>query len=199
MQTAALSASRRPMDARAPSPGQFMERFLRKDPSAAEELYDRFAPRIFGLGTMMLGNRAQAEDLVQDTFVNLWRKGMAFDPARGSLENWVLLIARRLAIDVLRRRSTEARALSSLDGRWDPTPPLDPEHEAEALDLSERARKIIATLSPSQRRAIELAYFGEKSSLEIAEQEGIPVGTAKSRIRLGLLNLRAAMAPADQS
>jgi RNA polymerase sigma-70 factor (ECF subfamily) len=76
-----------------PEPASLMERFLGKDPSAARELYRQFAPRIYGLGKAMLGSDAQAEELVQDTFVSLWRKAAGFDPAKGSLDRWVLLIA----------------------------------------------------------------------------------------------------------
>jgi RNA polymerase sigma factor (sigma-70 family) len=198
MQTTTPPGSRQLVDTPAPGASQLMERFLGKDPGAAEELYRRFAPRIFGIGMAILRNRAQAEDLVQDTFVNLWRRGMAFDPKRGSLDTLVILIARRLAIDVHRRRGTETRILSTLGGRWDPTPPPNPQEEAEGRDFTERAMRIMATLSAPQRRAVELACFGEKTSREIAEQEGIPLGTAKSRIRLGLINLRAALAPATQ-
>ena len=72
-----------------------MERYLGKDARAAQELYRRFAPRIYGMGKAMLGNEAQAQELVQDTFVNLWRTAAGFDPARGSLDRWVLLTAFR--------------------------------------------------------------------------------------------------------
>ena len=82
--------------------------FLRKEPEAAGRLYDRFASRIYGLGLFLLHNRADAQDLVQDTFVKLWRSGSTFDPGRGSLDSWVLLTARGLAMDLLRRWSLEA-------------------------------------------------------------------------------------------
>ena len=78
-----------------PDPARLTERFLAKDPWAARELYRRFAPRIFSLGKAMLGSRARAEDLVQDTLVELWRTAATFDPARGSLDDWVLLTALR--------------------------------------------------------------------------------------------------------
>ena len=89
-----------------------MAAFLRKDPEAAGHLYTRFASRIYGLGMSLLRNKADAEDLVQDTFIKVWRTGTAFDPGRGSLDGWMLLMARSLAIDLLRRRSTEARTLA---------------------------------------------------------------------------------------
>src|SRR6266496_5574130 len=89
-----------------------MRDFLRKEPRAAQEMYERFAPRVFGLGLVMLGNPSHAEDLVQDTFVKVWRSAHSYDSSRGSLDTWVLLIARSLAIDLIRRRVLEARILS---------------------------------------------------------------------------------------
>jgi RNA polymerase sigma-70 factor (ECF subfamily) len=166
--------------------------FARKEAGAAEELYHRFAPRIYGLGMVMLGNPAQAEDLVQDTFVKLWRNSAAYDPGRGSVDTWVLLIARSLAIDLIRRRVLELRVLSKQD-EPEASPEPGPEDRAETRDLADRARRAMDALSPGQRAALELAYFGGKTSAEVAELEGIPVGTAKTRIRTALIRLREAL------
>jgi RNA polymerase sigma-70 factor (ECF subfamily) len=170
---------------------ELMRAFARRDAGAANELYERFAPRIYGLGMVMLGNAAQAEDLVQDTFVKLWRNSGRYDPSRGSLDTWVLLIARSLAIDLIRRRVLEARILAS-EGKREPDEP-GPEDQAETQDLANRARQAMTALSPEQRAALELAYFGGKTSAEVAELEGIPVGTAKTRIRTALVRLREAL------
>jgi RNA polymerase sigma-70 factor, ECF subfamily len=169
-----------------------MQAFTRREPRAAEELYDRFAPRVFGLGVVMLGNPTQAEDLVQDTFVKVWRNATSFDPARGSLDTWVLLIARSLALDLLRRRVLESKVLAS---QQDPERSTEagPEEQAEIHDLADRARRAMGALSAGQRAAIELAYFGGKTSAQVAEMEGIPLGTAKTRIRTGLIRLREAL------
>jgi RNA polymerase sigma-70 factor (ECF subfamily) len=169
-----------------------MRAFARRDPSAANELYDRFAPRVYGLGMVMLGNAAQAEDLVQDTFVKLWRNSARYDPSRGSLDTWVLLIARSLAIDLIRRKVLETRILST---HREPERSVEPgpEDQAETQDLADRARRAMATLTPEQRAALELAYFSGKTSSEVAELEGIPVGTAKTRIRTALVKLREAL------
>src|SRR3954471_12339248 len=86
---------------------EIIRAFARRDGAAAGDLYKRFAPRIYGLGMVMLGNPAQAEDLVQDTFVKVWRKADSYEATRGSLDTWILLIARSLAIDLLRRRVLE--------------------------------------------------------------------------------------------
>jgi RNA polymerase sigma-70 factor (ECF subfamily) len=167
--------------------------FARRDPRAAEELFARFAPRVFGLGLVMLGSPAQAEDLVQDTFVKIWRKSDTYESTRGSLDTWVLLIARSLAIDSIRRRLLEARILAKHEDPGEASREPGPEQQAETSDLADRARRAMASLSPGQRAALELAYFGGKTSTEVAEMEGIPVGTAKTRIRTALVKLREAL------
>src|SRR4029078_10324179 len=90
-----------------------MRAFASRDPNAADTLYSRFASRIYGLGIVMLGSDAAAQDLVQDTFVKLWRNADRYDTTRGKLETWVLLVARSTAIDSLRRRVLESRSLEA--------------------------------------------------------------------------------------
>jgi RNA polymerase sigma-70 factor (ECF subfamily) len=172
---------------------ELIRAFARRDVGASRELYARFAPRVFGLGLVMLGNPSQAEDLVQDTFVKIWRKADTYEPTRGSLDTWVLLIARSLAIDSIRRRVLETKILSQQDDPGDVSREPGPEERAETMDLAGRARAAMSTLSPGQRAALELAYFGGKTSTEVAELEGIPVGTAKTRIRTALVKLREAL------
>jgi RNA polymerase sigma-70 factor (ECF subfamily) len=174
------------------SGAELMRAFARRDPRAADELYARFAPRIYGLGMVMLGNPAHAEDLVQDTFVKVWRNAQTYDPARGSVDTWVLLIARSLAVDLIRRKVLETRVLASQETPEASAEP-GPEEHAESRDMADRARKAMEGLSAGQRAALELAYFGGKSSTEVAELEGIPVGTAKTRIRTALMKLREAL------
>jgi RNA polymerase sigma-70 factor, ECF subfamily len=171
---------------------ELMRAFARRDPRAAAELYSRFAPRIFGLGMVMLGNASQAEDLVQDTFVKVWRNAQSYDAGRGSVDTWILLMARSLAVDLLRRRVLEAKTLAGQAQR-DESLEAGPDEQAETRDLSDRARRAMESLSPGQRAALELAYFGGKTSTEVAELEGIPVGTAKTRIRTALFRLRDAL------
>jgi RNA polymerase sigma-70 factor, ECF subfamily len=163
---------------------------LQKEPWAAAAIYDRYASRIYGLGLVLLGNKTDAEDLVQDTFLKVWRKGSSFDPQRGSLDAWILLNARSLAIDLLRRRTLEARSLSS--GRWhsDVSDEPSPESYAEHRDLMRRARNAMDRLPYGQRSAVELSYLGQRSSTQVAELQGIPPGTVKSRVRAGIAALR---------
>jgi RNA polymerase sigma-70 factor (ECF subfamily) len=171
-----------------------MADFAARRERAAGVLYDRFASRIYGLGVVMLGNHPAAQDLVQDTFVKLWRTADRYDPQRGRLETWVLLTARSLAIDALRRRVLESRSLQSVGVQPEHDPEPLPDEQAAVADLSARARRAMGVLPPEQRSALELAYFGGRTTAEVAALEGIPQGTVKSRIRAALLRLRAEMA-----
>src|SRR5512141_566829 len=159
-----------------------------EEPGSDQALMTAFASRVYGLGMVMLGNPHAAQDLVQDTFVKLWRTAARFDPERGRLETWVLLTARSLAIDVIRRRVLETRTLQEMG------PPPGPDDLAATADMSARARLAMTKLSPEQRSALELAYFGGRTTAEVAALEGIPQGTAKTRIHAALLRLRAEMA-----
>lgn len=170
-----------------------MRAFASREPAAAGELFERFASRVYGLGVVMLGNDAAAEDLVQDTFVKLWRSAERYDASRGKLETWVLLVARSLAVDALRRRVLDARTVERSTPASETATDPSPEELAELVDLSARARRAMSDLAPGQRAALELAYFGGKTSAEVAELEGIPLGTAKTRIRSALLKLRTAL------
>jgi RNA polymerase sigma-70 factor, ECF subfamily len=171
-----------------------MADFAARQERAADVLYGRFASRIYGLGVVMLGNDQAAQDLVQDTFVKLWRNAERYDPQRGRLETWVLLTARSLAIDALRRRVVESRSLQTAGVQPEDDPEPLPDEQAAVADLSARARRAMGVLSPQQRSALELAYFGGRTTAEVAALEGIPQGTVKTRIRAALLRLRVEMA-----
>jgi RNA polymerase sigma-70 factor, ECF subfamily len=186
-------ADARPTDTDA----DMMDAFLRKEPAAADALYARYASRIYGLGLVLLRNKTDAEDLVQDTVRKVWRTGSTFDPRRGSMDVWILMIARSLAIDLLRRRTLEARKLSSEPWVSEISDEPDPEGYAEHRDLIQRARKAMNRLPPGQRAAVELAYLGQQSSAQVAELEGIPVGTVKSRVRQGIVTLRQIFSEGD--
>jgi RNA polymerase sigma-70 factor (ECF subfamily) len=177
---------------------RLMRSFAARDPGAADTLYQRFAGRIYGLGLVMLGSDAAAQDLVQDTFVKLWRSAERYDRSRGKLETWVLLMARSLAIDAIRRRVLEVRTLEHVDHPPEADQGPGPDDQVVTLDLAERARRAMSSLPSEQRAALELAYLGGKTSAEISDLEGIPVGTAKTRIRAALLRLRELMSPEDR-
>ncbi len=169
-----------------------IEAFLRREPVAAGQLYDRFSSRIFGMGMTLFRNRTDAEDLVQDTFLKVWRTGSAFDPARGSLDTWMLLVARSLAIDLIRRRSLEARKLASQPKVSEASDEPGPEQRAEVTDLFERASHAMARLPQRQRSVLELTYLAQRSTKEVAELMQIPRGTVKSRAHAGMAVLQDA-------
>jgi len=169
-----------------------MALFLQKEPKAAGELYDRIASRIYGLGLSLLRNKTDAEDLVQDTFLKVWRTGAAFDPERASLETWMLLVAKGLAIDLLRRRSLEARKLMSQPKVSEASDEPGPERRAEVSDLFRRASRAMARLPDRQRSVLELTYLAQRSTKEVAEIMGIPRGTVKSRAHAGMAVLQEA-------
>ena len=174
-----------------------MSAFLAKEPDAAGRLYDRFASRIYGLGMILLRNRPDAEDLVQDTLLKVWRTGGAFDPGRGSLDGWILLVARGIAIDLLRRRSTEARKLAAQGRPSEASQEPGPDWHAEVHDLFRRASDEMERLPQRQRSVLELRYLGERSTGEVAEIMGIPRGTVKSRAHAGIAALQAAFGGGD--
>ena len=176
-----------------------MESFLRNEGDAARRLYDRFASRIYGLGLVLLRSKTDAEDLVQDTFLKVMRIGSAFDPRRGSLDTWILLNARGIAIDLLRRRSLEGRKLSSLPRISEASDEAGPEWRAEVRDLFQRANDAMGRLPSGQRSALELTYLGQRSTREIAEMQGIPRGTVKSRVHAAVASLQKAFPEDDDA
>ena len=178
---------------------ELMQDFAARDQRATRVLYERYASRVYGLGLVMLGDHAAAEDLVQDTFVKLWRTATRFDGSRGRLDTYVLMVARSLAIDGIRRRVVESRSLERAGAEPEADQRPGPDELAATGDLTARARGAMSRLSDEQRAALELAYFGGRTMAEVAEIEGIPVGTAKTRIRAALLRLREAMSGERES
>jgi RNA polymerase sigma-70 factor, ECF subfamily len=176
-----------------------MAAFVRNEAAAARELYDRFGSRIYGLGLVLLRSKPDAEDLVQDTFLKIWRLGSAFDPVRGSLDGWVLLNARGLAIDLLRRRSVESRKLSSVPNVSEASEEAGPERHAVVHDLFRRANEAMNHLPPRQRSALELTYLGQRSTREVAELQGVPRGTVKSRMHAAIATLHKAFPEEDDA
>jgi RNA polymerase sigma-70 factor (ECF subfamily) len=174
-----------------------MGAFVQKDPEAARQLYDRFASRIYGLGLTLFRNQTDAEDLVQDTFLKMLRTGSAFDPGRGSLDAWILLNARGLSIDRLRRRSNEARKLAAQPAVPEASPEPGPEWSAEVRDLVRRAGGAMVNLTPRQRSVVELTYLGQRTTREAAEILGIPRGTVKSRASSAIAVLQRAFPEDD--
>lgn len=166
-----------------------LERLAGGDKSALAELYDSHAGLINGLTLRILRDAAEAEDVVQEVFLQVWRQAERYDPARGTPEAWLSTIARTRALDRLRRRA--ARREDADDGAA-PVSARAPQIEA-ALAV----RTALRALSDDQRRAVELAYYGGLTHTEIAQALGAPLGTIKTRIRAALLRLRETLGPAD--
>lgn len=168
-----------------PTDGALIERVAKRDRTAFEELYRRFARPVLGLALRRIGDRGRAEDAVQETFTALWRSAARYDPRRGSGSAWLYAVARNAVVDVL-RKTPEAVTADAPD-RADPA--TGPEGQAEASWLSWRVHGAIELLPAEQREPLELAYWGGLSQSEIAMFLGIPLGTVKTRTRAALARL----------
>ena len=164
---------------------------------ALERLYDRYSSLVFSVGLRVLGDRQLAEDVTQDVFLRLWRRPWSYDPARGRFRSWLISVTRNRAIDERRRVVRRLRLEERGD---DPAPELpapgrfhDPQLEAVLAEERRAVREAMTRLPPPQREVIELAYFGGLTQVEIAAQTGEPLGTVKTRIRLGIQKLRDAL------
>lgn len=161
-------------------------RLVQGDRSALAEFYDRYAGPVYGIVLRLLRDVHEAEDVVQEVFLQVWRQAERYDPARGKPEAWLFTIARTRALDRLRRRA--ARREENADAA--PPPTLFPQGETVLA-----VRKALAALNADQRRAVELAYYGGLTQSEIAETLGEPLGTIKTRIRTALIRLRETLGP----
>ena len=161
--------------------------------AAAVTFVRRYQKRVFGLAYSMVGDAGVAEDVAQEAMVRVWRHAPVFDPRRGSVASWVLTITRNLAIDALRLR----RAVPTDPDDFAAAAMLSNEHNPEDAahrgDVRNTVRAALSTLPAEQRRAVVLAAVYGRTALEISESEGIPLGTAKTRIRTALIRLRAAV------
>jgi len=176
-----------------------MAAFMGQQTDAARMLYDRVAARIYGLGLSLLHNKTDAEDLIQDTFLKIWRTGSAFDPKRGSLDGWILLNARSIAIDLLRRRATEASKLALHPRASEASEEPSPEALAERGDLFRRASDAMRALPDGQRAAVALTHLAHRTTKEVAELEGIPRGTVKSRVHAAITSIQHAFPEEDDA
>jgi len=172
------------------------------DERALGELYDRYGGMAFSLASSIVGEHADAEEVVADAFAQVWRSASAFDPSRGSVAAWLATIVRTRALDLVRSRKRRARVLEEAAVVTDEgeTFVLAPSIEsadrgAEITEASVIVRKSLDELPPPQRRVIELAYFGGLSQSEIAAQLSEPLGTVKTRMRAGMEKLRQALRP----
>ena len=172
------------------------------DERALGELYDRYGGMAYSLAAAIVGEHADAEEVVADAFAQIWRSAAGFDPARGSVAAWIATITRTRALDLVRSRKRRARVLEDAAIVTDEgeTLVLAPTLEAadRSAELSETraiVQRSLAELSGPQRRVIELAYFGGFSQSEIAAQLSEPLGTVKTRMRAALEKLRQSLRP----
>ena len=167
-----------------------LTRIGQRDENAMEEIFRRYSGPVYSVALRVLRDSGQAEDVLQEVFLQLWRKPAAFVQNRGSLGAWLVVIARNRSIDVLRRRkpsdSVDDVVLASTVNVAD---------EAERNTMMEKVRRVIADLPMEQRKSLELAYFEGLSHPEIASRTGDPLGTVKTRIRQALISLRKAFQP----
>jgi RNA polymerase sigma-70 factor, ECF subfamily len=173
---------------------ELMRRLVAGDEQAVRILYARFARPVFGLGMRLLGSSEAAEELVQDVFLTAWRKAERYDPARGRLSTWLMVIAHNLGVDRLRRRS--GRGEMALEGIEEVAE--IPIEEERTLDWA-IAVAMLRALSVRERRLLLLAYYRGWTAREIAEADGIPVGTVKTRLRSALIKLRRVHAAKEGS
>jgi RNA polymerase sigma-70 factor (ECF subfamily) len=167
-----------------------------KDPEAFEVFYDRHGGVAYSLAYRIVGDPGAAEDVTQEAFISLWRSGARYDRARGSVRSWMLSIVRNRAIDSLRAGAGKAPKLTYDDDAVLEQRPSDELTEEEAMrhETATEVRGALNQLPGDQSKVIELAYFGGFSQSEIARMLGVPLGTVKGRMRLGLEKIRGQIA-----
>ena len=173
-----------------PDLADLLRRSARGDENAFAQLYDATSRRVYGLVLRIVRDPAMSEEVSQEVYLDVWRTSARFDAAKGSALSWLMTIAHRAAVDRVRsseasRRRDDAHAATSQEVAFDGT--------AEAAHTSleaQRVRKALETLTEAQRSAVELAYLGGYTHTEVAKLLDLPLGTAKTRIRDGLIRLR---------
>ncbi len=172
---------------------EILRRLTSGDQAAFSDFYTRFAPATFSMIFEILRDQKDAEDVLQDAFVQIWQKAASYDPSRSNVFTWVIMIARHKAIDRLRSRARRHRLMEAASAEHAATPDRPIASAGEIVEQDEEARRIRAALrqlAEGQREAIDLAFFGGLTQAEISARLGAPLGTVKARIRRGLIALR---------
>ena len=178
-----------------------MRAIAAREPAALRGLFDRHAPLLLGIATQVLRDRHEAEDLVNEVLLEIWNKPDRFSADRSAPKTYLVLVVRSRAIDRLRRKPVpgDRRAPASVDWLAEGVSAEDgPAAGLEAAERRDRVRSALVQLPDEQRVAIEQVYFGGMSHREMAEQTDTPLGTAKSRVRLGLIRLRGLLNGEDE-
>jgi RNA polymerase sigma-70 factor (ECF subfamily) len=168
------------------------------DPQTFSAAYDRHQRGVYAAAYRICGNQAQSQDVVQDVFLRLWRRPGSFDAARGELGPYLRLMARSRALDLWRESQALGRASDRLKlvvGQSEPRREEQPATQAGDAETRRDALSAVSTLPEPQRDAVVMAYYGGLTADEIARSSGVPLGTAKSRVRLGLAKLRENLEP----
>lgn len=164
------------------------------DQQAFAIFYDRFAPGLFSMIYAILRDQKESEDLLQEAFVQMWKRTATYDATRSSLFTWAVMISRHKAIDRLRSKDRQTRLVEAMADETDDFAASAPAERADNVfarsDERERVRSAMAKLGDAQREAIDLAFFGGLTQTQIAEKLGAPLSTVKACIRRGLLALR---------
>ncbi len=168
---------------------ELLSRIVARDERAVEALYARYSRPLYSLAYQVTGAERFAQDVVQEVFVALWRDASRFDPARGAVAPWLFSLARHKAIDLVRREANIRKRTADVDLELRQADD-DVDHETWLMFRRDRVRAAIEELTAAQREALDLAFFGGLTHVEVADKLGIPLGTAKTRIRSALLRLR---------
>jgi RNA polymerase sigma-70 factor (ECF subfamily) len=174
---------------------KLLTRVARGEVGALRVLYDHHARRAMAIAMRVLRNESEAEDVVQETFLEVWRRAAQFDNQRGGVAAWVVTIARSRAIDRLRSTGTTSRAIEAASGTLEPPPEALPSDEVERRRDEARVAAALGELPIEQRQTIELAYFEGLSQSEIAQRTGSPLGTVKMRVKLAMSKLAKLLKP----
>ena len=183
-------AERRAQDA------ALLARIVDRDERAMEALFSRYARPLFSLALQITGAERFAQDVVQETFVAVWRDAARFDPERGAVGPWLFSLARHKAIDLVRREQNVRKRTADVDLELEEAGD-DVDDEAWQQIRRDRVHAAVAELTPVQREALELAFFQGLTHVEVADRLAIPLGTAKTRIRRALLRLRDILADSE--
>jgi RNA polymerase sigma-70 factor (ECF subfamily) len=169
-----------------------MRRMVEADETALGALYDRWVRSLYSLVLHLLKDPDEAEDVVEETFWQAWRKADSYEPSRGAVSTWLLTIGRRKALDRLRARKRSREDLMGDDRSLAdlPSSAPDPSIDVEGAELRESVRLALNDLPSEQREVLELGYFNGLSQSEIADVTGQPLGTVKTRMRLAMQKLR---------
>ena len=175
-----------------------MARMAQGDPAALGELYDRYGRIVFGVLYRTLGAAEPAEEVAQDAFHAAWRRAGTYRPDRGSVRTWLLAIARNAAIDWRRTKGKRSEREAVIDEAAELTEETRVDDRVIASLQAERVREALAALPVEQRTVLTLAFWSGLSQSEIASRTGVPLGTIKSRVRLGMSKLRLSLRPESE-